>query len=64
MDFEDKVGDWCCAIAICALFCTITWSLTRGSWQAAAIENNAAEWQVDAKTGEKAFTWLPCELSP
>jgi hypothetical protein len=28
------------------------------TWQQRAIEHNAAEWQVDAKTGETTFTWL------
>jgi hypothetical protein len=27
-------------------------------WCGQAIEHNAAEWRVDAKTGETTFTWL------
>jgi hypothetical protein len=31
------------------------------SWQKDAINNNAAEWRVDAKSGEKSFVWLTAE---
>ena len=27
-------------------------------WRRNAVENNAAEWRVDPKTGETTFTWL------
>jgi hypothetical protein len=27
-------------------------------WRGQAVEHNAAEWRVDAKTGETTFTWL------
>lgn len=27
-------------------------------WQNTAIENGAAEWRIDKKTGEKSFVWL------
>lgn len=30
-------------------------------WQNEVIEHNAAEWRIDAKTGDKEFVWLTCE---
>lgn len=58
MNTDEKVGLGCGIIAAVVLAVLIAWSLTRDSWQASAIEHNAAEWRIDSVTGEKKFAWL------
>ncbi len=33
----------------------------RADMQKEAIKNNAAEWRIDPKTGEKKFVWITAE---
>jgi hypothetical protein len=36
----------------------------RQEMQKEAIKNNAAEWRIDPKTGEKKFVWITAEARP
>lgn len=46
------------AILITAMF---VGNFVHYKFQQEAIENNAAEWRIDSKTGEKQFVWLTNE---
>ncbi len=51
-----------CMLAMGVLFGVLLGhARTRDVIQGRAIEANAAEWQIDPKTGEKEFVWLGVE---